>query len=100
MSKCPPESSALVNMYRIPDTIRATFSRDGATVLDIRHGKILRLNFIASLILKQLSKGETPSQVINDLSCRFGLAHQVIERDVAAFIRSIEEHKILMPCER
>jgi len=98
MSKCPPESFTSIDMYRIPDSIRATFSKDGATVLDLRNGKILRLNFTASLIWQQLSNGETQSQIVNDLSRRFGLAHQVIERDVAGFIGSIEEQKILMLC--
>ena len=85
-------------MHKIPDTIRATFSKDGATVLDLNNGKILRLNATASVILKHLSDGETQSQIVNDLSSRFGLAHQVIELDVAEFIRSIEEQKILVPC--
>jgi len=85
-------------MHRISDTIRTTFSQDGATVLDLNHGKIFRLNLTASLILKQLSNGEAQSEIVNELSCRFGLAPQVIEPDVAEFMRSMEEQKILAPC--
>ncbi len=84
-------------MHRVPDTIRAIFSKDGATILDLNNGKILRLNFTASLILKELSDGRTQPQIISDLARQFGVAIQLIEADVAEFIRLIEEQKILVP---
>jgi hypothetical protein len=51
-------------MYRVPDTVRSTYGQDGAIVLDVQRGQILRLNSTASLIFQRLQKGETEAQIM------------------------------------
>ena len=43
-------------MYRVPDTVRSTYGQDGAIVLDVQRGQILRLNSTASLIFQRLQQ--------------------------------------------
>jgi Coenzyme PQQ synthesis protein D (PqqD) len=104
MSKCAAEqdkvnNSVVQSMYRVPDTLRRIHGRDGGTILDLRNGSILRLNFTASLIFERLSNGKTRSEIVNELSGQCGVPQDRVEKDVAEFISAVEERELLI-CNR
>ena len=60
-------------------------------MLDIRHGRMLRLNMTGSLILQRLQEGKTESQIIDGISREFGTRHEVVQTDVSEFLKSLEQ---------
>jgi len=77
-------------MYKVSEGIRSTRGQDGAIVLDIQHGRILRLNVTGSLIFARLRQGRTESEIINGISEEFRISHDVAQTDVGEFLKSME----------
>ena len=92
-------------MYRVSDTLRATHNQDGAIILAIHTGQVLRLNTTGSLVFQQLQNGSTESQIVAAISERFGLSSSVATEDVCEFLQTLEQlgliHKSLTGrCDR
>jgi hypothetical protein len=77
-------------MYRVSDAVRTTHGQDGAVVLDIRQGRVLRLNVTASFIFERLQRGETESQIIDGINQHFCVSRDVARADVNEFLKSME----------
>jgi Coenzyme PQQ synthesis protein D (PqqD) len=77
-------------MYKVSEGIRSTRGQHGAIVLDIQHGRILRLNVTGSLIFARLRQGQTESEIINGISEEFRISHDVAQTDVGEFLKSME----------
>lgn len=60
-------------------------------MLDIRDGRMLRLNMTGSLIFKRIEEGKTESQIIDGISREFGTRLEVVRTDVGEFLRSLEQ---------
>jgi hypothetical protein len=82
-------------MYRVSDTVRSTHNQDGAIVLDIKQGVMLRLNVTAGLIFERLQQGKTQSQIVDTISQEFGISHEIAEVDVSEFLKSLEQHRLV-----
>lgn len=82
-------------MYRVPDDIRSTRNRDGGVVLDLRCGKILRLNSTGALIVECLRHGYSEPQIVDQLSAECDVPMETIASDVSEFLRSLEERCLL-----
>ena len=82
-------------MYRISDTVRATHGQDGAVVLDIEQGRVLRFNLTGSFILQCVQRGETESQIIDGISQRFCISRDLAKTDVGEFLHSMEQEGLL-----
>lgn len=73
-------------MRSISNYIRSTHSEDGGTILDIRNGRLLRLNFTGSLIWEHLRNGHSEAKVVKAVSDHFGVSEELVRRDVAEFL--------------
>lgn len=78
------------SMYTLTKSVRTTHGPDGAVVLDIQHGRVLRLNATGSLILKYLERGETESHICERLTQHFRVSRDVAHEDVREFLASME----------
>lgn len=78
-------------MYRVSESVRITFSDDGAIVLAIHTGKVLRSNPTGSLVLQYLQQRATVSEIIAAVSSRFGLSLSVAATDVSEFLETLEK---------
>jgi hypothetical protein len=83
------------NLFRVQEHVRATHGSDGATVLDILHGQMFRLNFVGSRILELLKHGSTEAEIAEKLAHEFGIDRSTAEADVREFIEILEKHHLL-----
>jgi hypothetical protein len=63
-----------------------TISNDGFA-LNITTGESYTLNRCACMILNRLRSHETPEQIVQTIASEFGIAHSIVERDVADFFQ-------------
>jgi hypothetical protein len=82
-------------MYKVSEDIRSTHGQDGAIVLAIHTGQVLRLNPTGSLILQQLQHGETESEIVEAISQRFRVSSAEVRADVCIFLESLEQHGLI-----
>jgi hypothetical protein len=78
-------------MYRISESVRITYSDDGAIVLAIHTGKVLRVNPTGSVVLQYLQQRATVPEIIATVSSRFGLSRIVAATDVSEFLETLEK---------
>lgn len=82
-------------MYRVSPGIRSTRNQDGGVVLDIEHGKILRLNATGSLIFERLHQQQSEAQIVMGISHEFGIPQDTARKDVGEFLKSLERQQLL-----
>jgi Coenzyme PQQ synthesis protein D (PqqD) len=82
-------------MYKISETVRATHGQDGAVVLDIQQGRVLRFNTTASLIFQRLERGEAPVEIIEAISQSFSIPPEIARTDVLDFVKSMVEEGLV-----
>jgi hypothetical protein len=86
-------------MYRVSDRVHSTRNQDGAILLDIRQGKMFKVNFVGSRILELLRNGSTESAITDQISREFGVGRELAESDVRQFLLDlkkghlVEEHE-------
>jgi len=78
-------------MYRISESVRITYSEDGAIILAIHTGKVLRSNTTASLVLQHLQQRATVPEIIAAVSSRFRLSLSLAATDVSEFLENLEK---------
>lgn len=81
-------------MHRIFDFVRSTHNQDGGTVLDLRNGRLFRLNFTASLIWEQLRDGQPQLQIAKAVADRFGISEDAARNDVEQFLKSVGQYEL------
>jgi hypothetical protein len=84
-------------MTLLANDIRRVSSPDGGVVLDIRRGTMFRLNPLGSRTLDLLDKGESLPRIAEQISAEFGVAFDVVQRDVKEFLNSLQLHGVLDP---
>lgn len=84
-------------MIQLSVHIRKVHSPDGGVLLDVKQGRMFRLNPIASQILDLLRQYE-PNQVAEQLSREFGIGVEVALRDMADFLNTLERHRLTEVC--
>jgi hypothetical protein len=82
-------------LLKIAEGVRSTHDRDGAVVLDIHHGQMFTLNLVGSKILEMLKRGCPETQMVEDISRKFGIRREIVERDVREFLECLEKHRLL-----
>jgi hypothetical protein len=82
-------------MYKISETVRTTHGQDGAVILDIQRGRVIRLNLTASFIFQCLERGETESQIVEGISEYFRISPEVAHTDVADFLNSMKQQGLV-----
>ncbi len=83
-------------MLRLSEELRCTHNDDGAIVLDLHSGNMFHLNKVGSLILESIGKGFGEQEIVKEISGLYGIAISSASRDVAHFLESLEEQKLLI----
>jgi hypothetical protein len=78
-------------MYTVSKAVRTTHGQDGAVVLDIQRGRVLRLNATASFILEHLQRGEPELQIIEEFCEYFCISREVGQPDIDECLISMEQ---------
>lgn len=81
--------------FGIPEHLRFNHGPDGAVVLDILHGQMFRLNFVASRILEMLKQNSAESAIAEQLAREFGIDRDLADADVLAFLETLKKHNLL-----
>lgn len=76
-------------MYQISNYVRATHNQDGAVILAIHTGQMLRLNPTGSLIFQYLQQGATEAEIVAALMARFQLNSEVAVADLREFLDAL-----------
>jgi hypothetical protein len=96
ISSATLESEGKANpLLKIREGVRSTHDRDGSVVLDIHHGQMFTLNLVGSKILEMLKRGCPETQMVEDISRKFGIRRDIVERDVREFLECLEKHRLL-----
>lgn len=82
-------------MYKISETVRTTHGQDGAVILDIQRGRVIRLNLTASFILQCVERGETESQIVDGIAQHFRISRDAAHTDVGDFLRSMKQEGLV-----
>jgi hypothetical protein len=86
------------DVFTVPEHVRATHGSDGATVLDILHGQMFRLNFAGSMILELSKQGMGQPEIAEQLVREFRIERLTAEADVREFVETLEKHHLLVAC--
>ena len=82
-------------MLRIAEGVRATQDGDGAILLDIHHGQMFTLNIVGSQILTLLEQGWPEIKIVAEISRRFRIRSDIVERDVREFLECLQKHRLV-----
>jgi hypothetical protein len=82
-------------MYTVSKSIRITKAIEGAVLLAIEAGKVLRLNPTGVLILEHLQNGATDDEIINAMTCQFQIAHEIARADISEFLQQLQSLGII-----
>ncbi len=84
---------------KILDHVRSTITQDGAVLMDIRGGQMLTLNLTGSMIWQHLADGQSPEQIAETLSPRFGISREQALEDIHEFLGQLEAQRLIDPSE-
>jgi hypothetical protein len=85
-------------MMRLSENLRTVTNADGGVVLDLRKGKIFRLNAVGATIFELLVRGSEEEQIVADISSRCGIAPALASRDLQEFLAVLAANNLL--CRR
>ena len=82
-------------MYEVSAGVRSTRSEDGAILLDLTRGQVLRLNSTGSLVFEYLRQGQTEAQIVDRLNRDFPVSERILRSDVREFIQALAQKKLI-----
>lgn len=85
-------------MARFLDTIRRLSSDDGSVLLDLRGGKMFRVNLVGARVLDLLEQGDSKAEIARKLSDEFQLPLTEVQADVGTFVESLKSRGVLDGC--
>ena len=75
--------------------LRTMQHEDGAAVLNIRRGIISTFNETGAYIWDALQRGDSVEAIVAKLAHETGVATDVVEADVIAFLNDLKRHNLL-----
>jgi coenzyme PQQ synthesis protein D (PqqD) len=82
-------------MIRLTRNLRTITSPDGAVILDLRRGKMFRLNATGAMVIEHLIRGDAEPCIAAEISRRLRVDLAVASADVRAFLASLESRGLL-----
>jgi predicted deacylase len=82
-------------MFQLSENLRTVIDQDGAVLLDVVRGKIVRCNRTGAVILELLSRNCDRDQITAEFGRLYELSPAAAQADVAAFLRTLEEQGIV-----
>lgn len=80
---------SIPNMYTVSKSIRVTKAAEGAVLLAIEAGKVLRLNPTGLLVLERLQNGATEGEIVDAMTAQFQIAREIARSDVTEFLQQL-----------
>ena len=84
-------------MPPIGDRFRSVETPDGSVVLDVRSGKMFRLNPIGMRILSLLNQGVPADRISEEISRDYGVDLKTVGEDVRNFFTSLNDCGLVDP---
>jgi hypothetical protein len=75
--------------------LRTTVNEDGAAILNLQAGTITTLNPCGAFVWARLERDEDPESIAVSLAHETGKHIELVRDDVAAFIRSLRQQRLL-----
>jgi len=82
-------------LLRLAEGVRTTHDGDGGVLLNIRHGQMFTLNIVGSQILRMLERGWSENKIVEEISSKFGIRSDIVERDVREFLDCLQKHRLV-----
>jgi hypothetical protein len=82
-------------MLQLSGHLRTVIDQDGAVLLDVVQGKIVRCNRTGATIVQLLSRQYDQEQITAEFSRIYEIAPASAEADVCAFLTSLENQGLL-----
>jgi hypothetical protein len=82
-------------MICLSENVRSLTNADGAVILDLRRGKIFRINPTGATILELLLLGYENDRIACVLSERWGIDPHLASADLETFLKSLENNELL-----
>jgi len=82
-------------MYDVSEGIRSTRNRDGGILLDLYRDRMFRLNPLGVVIFDAIQKGQTESEITEEVVRHFHVSPEVDIFDVRDFLGSLERLGLL-----
>jgi hypothetical protein len=86
----PTEFFAMI----LPEHVRSAHSADGAILLDIREGKMFRINFVGSRVVELLRAGLPEPEIVERLAIEFACEPAIVAADVRRFLEQLRQHHL------
>jgi hypothetical protein len=83
-------------MTRLPENVRTVTNSDGGVILDLKRGKIFRLNPTGATVLELLARGYEDAQITAEISVRCETPSDVVGTDVQAFLALLASNELLL----
>jgi hypothetical protein len=80
---------------RVPDHVVARGFGDESVALNLSSGRYHGLNEVAALMFERLREAQAVGDVVEPLATEFGQPREVIERDLIALVRGLEERGLV-----
>jgi hypothetical protein len=80
---------------KLSHEVRSTHNQDGAVVLDLRAGRMFRLNLVGSRILELLRAGKSQQEIVETIAVEFATEQATVAADVTEFLQHLERHRLL-----
>ena len=82
-------------MLQLSEHLRTVIDGDGAVLLDVRQGKIIRCNQTGATILELLSRRYDQQQLAAEFSRLYEISLTSADADVRDFLSTLESHGLL-----
>ncbi len=82
-------------MLHLSDNLRTVIDQDGAVILDVHQGKIVRCNRTGAAILELLSRGYDQEHIAAEFSRLYEISQTSAGTDVRAFLNSLQSQGLL-----
>lgn len=82
-------------MICLSENVKSLTNADGAVILDLRRGKIFRINPTGATILELLLRGYEKDRIAAELSELWGIDPHLAFADLRAFLNSLENNELL-----
>jgi hypothetical protein len=83
-------------MVQLSQHLRVVVQGDGAVLLDVQHGNIIRCNHTGGVILKLLSSSSDERAITLEFAQLWGLSIGAAKADVDAFLSCLASHGLLV----
>jgi hypothetical protein len=83
--------------YHPSPAVRASISGDGLVLLDVHDGQLFASNLVGARIWQLLEARRTRRDIAAQLASDYGIAVEIAERDVAAFVGDLVTRGLLRP---